>query len=127
VLIGARHDGGSSGKTRGSRAGNVPTSVYGFIGNVERENHFQLHGSEFKPRFASAADYETAAIAFLAGPLAGRMECVRRNGDTIRFDPVTNEFAICDRDSVLKTYYRPNPAIHHQKDNTAYFKGQCKK
>jgi filamentous hemagglutinin len=105
----------------------VPTSLYGFIDNVERENHFQLHGSEFNPVFGSAVDYEAAAIAFLSTPLAGRMECVRRNGDTIRFDDATDEFAICDRDGILKTYYKPDPAIHRQKDNTAYFKGQCLK
>jgi filamentous hemagglutinin len=105
----------------------VPTSVYGFIDNMERDNHFQLHGNEFNPMFASAAEYEAAAIAFLTGPLAGSMECVRRNGDTIRFDPATDEFAICDRDGVLKTYYKPSPSIHKQKDNTTYFRGQCKK
>jgi pyocin large subunit-like protein len=55
------------------------------------------------------------------------MECVRRNGDTIRYNPPTNEFAICDRDGVLRTYYKPDRAIHKQKDHITYFKGQCLK
>jgi pyocin large subunit-like protein len=83
----------------------VPPAVYGFISWVERESHFQVHELEFNPPFASGAEYEIAPIAFLTAPVTATvMECVRRNGDTIRYNPPTNEFAICDRDGVLRTY-----------------------
>ena len=106
----------------------MPTAVYGFISRVERDDHFQVHELEFDPPFASAADYEAAGIAFLTGTVTAIiMECVRRSGDTIRYNPSTNEFAICDRDGVLRTYYKPDPIIHKQKDNITYFRGQCLK
>jgi len=106
----------------------VPTAVYGFISRVEREDHFQVHELDFNPPFASAGEYEAGGIAFLTATATNTiMECMRRNGDTIRYDLSTNEFAICDRDGVLRTYYKPDPSIHRQKDNIAYFKGQCLK
>ena len=105
----------------------MPTTVYGFITKFERNDHFQFHGREFSPAFASAEDYEAAAIAFLTCPLTDTMlEGSRRNGDVIRFNRATDEFAICDRDGVLKTYYE-DPRIHKQRDNVAYFEGQCLK
>ncbi len=94
----------------------------------DRSDHFQSHGGDFNPPFTSAEDYEAAGIAFLTTALTGNMkEGLRRNGDVIRFDSSTDEFAICDRNGVLKTYYKPDPKIHKQKDNTAYFRGQCQK
>ena len=55
------------------------------------------------------------------------MEGVRRNGDIVRYDTGSNEFAICDRDGILLTYYKPDPAIHRERDNITYFRGQCLK
>lgn len=107
---------------------NVPTIVIGFITKVDRDDHFQSHNPEFKPPFASAADYEAAGVAFLSGALTGNMmECVRRNGDIVRYDRATSEFAICDSYGALRTYYKPDPAVHKQKDNVSYFRGQCLK
>jgi filamentous hemagglutinin len=106
----------------------VPRTVYGFMTKLDRDDHFQCHNPEFDPSFASAEDYEAAGIAFLTGPLTGTMmEGMRRNGDIIRFDSATDEFAICDRNGVLKTYYKPTPAIHKQRDNIVYFRGQLLK
>lgn len=106
----------------------MPTNVRGFMDALEKDNHFLNHANDFDPPFGSADDYEAAAIAFLTGPLRTTMiECVRRSGDVIRYDTTTNEFAICDQDGFLKTYYRPDPAIHKQVSNLAYFRGQCEK
>jgi filamentous hemagglutinin len=107
---------------------NVPTLVYGFADWEEKENHFLDHRHEFGDTFSSADEYEAAAIAFLMAPLTGTvLQCVRRNGDALRFDPSTDEFAICDRAGYLKTYYKPDPSWHEQASNLIYFRGQCAK
>jgi len=106
----------------------VPGTVYGFIDRFERENHFQDHEVEFGGQFRTATDYESAAIAFLTVPMTDTMlECVRRNGDVLRYDTATNTLAICNRDGILKTFYRPDPKYHLERDNLAYFEEQCKK
>jgi len=104
----------------------VSTIVHGFLTRTDRENHFRYHQDEFDPPFSSAEEYETAGIAFLTAPLAGAiMEGVRRNGDIIRYNPKTQEFAICDRDGILLTYYKPDPRTHRQRNNLTHFRGQC--
>ena len=108
--------------------GNVLITIHGFIDNLEKQNHFQDHEMEFNPPFPSADAYETRAVAFLAGPMTGTMEeCTRRNGDVIRYDTATNEFAICNRDGILRTYYRPDPVWHRKASNLTYFREQCGK
>src|ERR1700691_4863300 len=99
----------------------MPISVYGFMDSEEKENHFLDHNREFEPEFASAEEYEAAAIAFLTCSQSNTMvECIRRNGDRIRFDQATDEFAICDRDGRLKTYYNPDVHWHRQESTLPY-------
>ena len=106
----------------------MPTIVYGFLTRVDRDDHFQNHEHEFDPPFASAEEYEEAGIAFLtARPTRAIMEAVRRNGDLVRYSPLSNEFAICDRDGILLTYYKPNPLVHREPDNVTYFRKQSLK
>jgi len=104
----------------------VPSSVKGFITKYDRDHHFQLHNAEFTPPFASAEEYEAAAIVFLEKPLTGTiMEGMRiQDGHIIRYDSTTNEFAICDSDTggFVTTYFKPDPAIHGQSNNIAYFR-----
>jgi filamentous hemagglutinin len=104
----------------------VPGNVQGFLTSFDRDDHFQNHEFEFLPPFATAQEYESAGIAFLTAPLGGAiMEGVRQNGDIVRYDSQSNEFAICDRSGILLTYFKPNPAVHRERDNIAYFKAQC--
>lgn len=106
----------------------MPNVVYGFIDPEEKDNHFLDHNREFEPEFASPEEYETAAIQFLTKePWNTMLECTRRNGDVIRFDTRTDEFAICNRDGYLKTYYKPDTYWHRQESNLIYFQGQCAK
>ena len=100
----------------------MPNTIKGFISTYDRDLHFDDHGAEFAPPFASAEEYEAAAIAFLAKPIAGSIiDGLRiKDGHTIRYDSSTNEFAICDMDGAVATYFKPNPAIHKQGDNLSY-------
>jgi pyocin large subunit-like protein len=104
----------------------VPTVVGGFTDAEEKENHFLDHWREFNPRFVSADAYEAAAVQFLTKTRTTTiLECVRRNGDIIRFDQTSDEFAICSHDGILKTYYKPTPLWHQRNSNLLYFWEQC--
>lgn len=76
--------------------------------------------------FASEADYEAAAVAFMSKPAGGTMnEGVRvRDGHIIRFDSATNEFGICDLSGFITTYFIPHPAVHKLGDNLTYFRSR---
>jgi pyocin large subunit-like protein len=80
----------------------VPNIVYGFLSWEKKNDHWWDHRDEFA--FSSADDYEAAAISFLTMiPIDTVVECVRRNGDIIRVDLSTDEFAVCDRDGILNS------------------------
>ena len=49
-----------------------------------------------------------------------------RDGQIIRYDIRTNEFAICDSASAVTTYFKPDPAVHKQSDNVAYFRSRLR-
>jgi filamentous hemagglutinin len=103
----------------------VPKAVR-FISAWDRSQHFEDHGHEFNPVFASAEEYESAAVNFLGVPLVGTMmECLRQDGAIIRYDPTSNELAICDVDGYVRTYFKPDPAIHKLADNITYFRRRC--
>jgi filamentous hemagglutinin len=104
----------------------VPKTAKGFISKWDRDQHFEDHRSEFGGTFATADEYEVAATTFFNAPVAGNMmEGLRPDGWTIRFDSGTNEFAICDTDGYLRTYFKPDPAVHGLADNITYFRRRC--
>jgi hypothetical protein len=105
--------------------------------------HFDDHGREF---FATdEAHYESQAIAFMTakpavsgqkcnacpdcdctayGPLH---ECKRpENGDTIRYNTVTNEYGVMSKYGIIRTYFKPNPVFHRCRSNIDYFHHTCK-
>jgi RHS repeat-associated protein len=89
-----------------------------------RASHFIKHGAKFGSKTAAA--YERSAGAFLAGkPGKGVMQGVRSNGDIVRYNPKTNEFAVRTKDGAIRTYFKPDPAIHKQKSNLDYFRKEA--
>jgi hypothetical protein len=86
-------------------------------------DHFNRHGGDFG--HTTAAGYQAAADRFMMSNRgAGILEKVRPNGDVVRFNPATNEFGVSSKDGVLRTYYRPDPAVHGKPTNLDYFNGQ---
>ncbi|EKJ55723.1 hypothetical protein [Escherichia coli] len=49
---------------------------------------------------------------------------VRKNGDTIYYNPSSNIFAVKNTDGVPKTMFKPNPEEHGYKTNLDYFNAQ---
>ena len=83
----------------------IPKSK-GFVDASELLIHFGDHASDFSARNKSV--YEAMADNFLMKAKTSQMhECVRRLGDRVRFDKVTNEFAVISPVGFIRTYYIP--------------------
>lgn len=97
----------------------------GFVDAASRADHFKRHGADFGATSEQA--YESMARQFLNGPLSVTIvEGVRRsNGDVIRFDRVTQAFAVMRADGVIKTFFKPDPWIHGYRSNLMYFQVEC--
>jgi hypothetical protein len=97
-----------------------------FGSRLLRSEHFIKHGAEFASK--SASQYERAASRFMSGrPARGTMEAVRKNGDIIRYNPKTEEFAVMRKDGTIRTYFKPDPKIHGLKTNEDYFRREVAK
>ena len=65
------------------------------------------------------------ADRFLTDPRPeGVLERVRPNGDVVRFDPSTDTFGVVSRDGTIRTFYRPDPAVHDRASNLECFNAQ---
>jgi hypothetical protein len=109
------------------RASKVARFTRGFASPYLLEDHFDSHRSDFDA--ASEEEYEDLADEFLGGRRRdSTLECKRtRNGDVIRYDTATREFGIVSHDGIIKTYFKPNPAIHGEPTNLEYFHKECRK
>ena len=103
--------------------GRSGSSVPGFTSSNDLTNHFLKHGSEFG--YTSEADYLNGAQNFVATKgTKGVLVKVRTNGDVVIYNPTTNEFAVTRSDGTIKTYFKPDPAVHKLPTNMDYFNSQ---
>jgi pyocin large subunit-like protein len=113
----------------------TPLTV-GFANKRTLARHYVDHAADFGAK--NAAEYEMLADKFLGGNLrAGVLECKRRKGDIIRFNPFTDEYGVLSKDRVIRTYFKPIPRqslagkvtrkCHNFPTNLAYFKAECQK
>jgi pyocin large subunit-like protein len=70
------------------------------------EEHWLKHGGDF-PELHSAQDYERAALAFMRHPPPGTLIKHRADGDTLFFEPATDNFAVADAQGAPRTFFRP--------------------
>jgi YD repeat-containing protein len=103
----------------GGSSGNSGT----FSTDSQLQDHFARHGSDFGA--TTATDYEQQANNFLNSPAGnGVLQKVRANGDIVRYNPVTDEFGVAKSNGVIRTYYKPDPAVHGYSTNLDYFNAQ---
>lgn len=96
----------------------------GFVSPALLNRHFHDHGADFAA--ATPQEYEGLADAFLGGPLTPTaLSCARRRGDIVRYDPTTQEFGVLSSTGVIRTYFKPDPAIHGYATNYDYFLAEC--
>jgi hypothetical protein len=71
-------------------------------------------------------EYERKADEFLLGALrAGAEECVRSNGDRVRFDQRTDEFGVLSGVGFIRTYMIARP-LPHEGTSRDYFRSNCR-
>jgi filamentous hemagglutinin len=94
-----------------------------FADDAKRAAHFARHGTDFGA--STEADYEAQASRFLYGPLApNTLQKLRSAGDIVRFNPTTGEFRLGTPSGTIRTYYKPDPAVHGLPSNLDYFNAQ---
>jgi len=120
----------------------APLNTKGFVNARQLNRHFSEHGADFGA--SNARDYKDLADQFLGSTLsAGVHECKRKRGDTMRYDPQTQEYGVLDRGGIIRTYYKPVPCVslqdpvrtvmrqagrcHGHANNFLYFQAECKK
>ena len=73
-------------------------------------------------------EYESRADRFLGGPRrVWTLECVRSNGDVVRYNLFTHELGVLGRGGIIRTYFLPSRAVHGEWSNWAYFRRECRK
>lgn len=88
-------------------------------------DHHARHGAQLGA--ADVSQYQEMADTFLGGPrdASTTLECIRRNGDRLRYNQVTEEFGILTSLGVIRTYYKADPTVHGYPHNLAYFLAKC--
>lgn len=94
-----------------------------FADQAKLDDHFARHGSDFGAK--NKLEYQAQADKFLTAPkLAGVLEKARPNGDIVRYNPGTDEFGVVSSGGSIRTYYKPDPAVHGKGSNLDYFNAQ---
>jgi pyocin large subunit-like protein len=94
----------------------------GFASDYLLRSHFKKKGASVGA--ASEADYLGIADAFVGGPLpVGTLECLRPDGDRVRYNPATDYFGVLDtKTGHIRTCFRlPGTKAR----NLAYFQRNC--
>ncbi|MDZ4021402.1 hypothetical protein PssiTeo3_48170 [Pseudomonas sichuanensis] len=111
--------GGKTGPAGGTGVG----SGAKFADQAKLDDHFARHGSDFGAK--SSLEYQAQADKFLtASKSAGVLEKTRPNGDIVRYNPGTDEFGVVSSGGSIRTYYKPDPAVHGKGSNLDYFNAQ---
>ncbi len=56
------------------------------------------------------------------------LDYIRRgNGDIIRYNRVSQAFAVMRKDGIIRTFFKPDPAWHGFRGNLEYFQVECDK
>ena len=94
-----------------------------FGNSAKLNDHFARHGADFGSQ--NAATYEKEAGDFLSGVRdPATLSKVRVNGDSVLYNPNTDQFGVITNGGVIKTYYKPIPAVHGHASNLDYFHAQ---
>jgi hypothetical protein len=115
-----RHEGGGQSDPP---TGDSSISNGGFGSEAQFLDHYARHSSDLEA--PTPDEYAQQAGGFLKGNARpGTLETIRPNGDIVRYNPTTNEFGVVKADGTIRTYYKPDPAVHGYPTNLDYFNAQ---
>ena len=106
------------------------------FGGSELGGHYAKHAVEYGE--IGPEEYERLASEFLSKPKDQTMrECIRKNGDMLRYDPIGGNFGDLTGGNRIRTFFKPVPCIdlpsgiirpcHGHRDNLAYFQFECRR
>jgi hypothetical protein len=81
-----------------------------FAGPNQLMTHFEKHGAEFGAE--PVDDYLSGARRLIAGG-KGIESFQRANGDTLFYNPTTNEFGALSNKGVIRTYFKPDRGLDY--------------
>lgn len=84
--------------------------------------HFKDHGHDFGA--INALVYVRQAHQFLLSPPPGTLTRTRANGDIVRYNPLMDAFGVLNNNSMPRTFFKPDPAVHGFPTNLDYFNAQ---
>ena len=98
-------------------------------------DHVQKHCVRLRIAVTAIVEYEERADSLFSNPKPDEvLECCRPDGDIIRFNKTTDEYAVIRPDRVIRTYYIPIPCrnlapanrrpgnCHREPTNLEYFR-----
>lgn len=113
----------SSGNMYSSDGAKATGNGAKFADQAKLDDHFARHGGDFGAK--NTLEYQAQADKFLtASKPAGVLEKARPNGDIVRYNPGTDEFGVVSSGGSIRTYYKPDPAVHGKGSNLDYFNAQ---
>ncbi|MFH1533848.1 MAG: transglutaminase domain-containing protein [Nitrospirota bacterium] len=104
---------------------------FGFRKDKLLNSHFIDHGADFNA--VDASDYLNKANRFFSSLDSNILVKIRKKdtgfggskGDIIKYDPLTDEFAVLSQDGFFRTYFKPVPLLNHKYNtNLEYFNAQ---
>ncbi len=103
---------------------NSPLFEKATFDQAKLNDHFARHGADFNAKTVS--EYQAMAKNFIAGPLGpNTLEKYRADGDLVRYNTLTQEFAIMSPTGTIRTYYKPQPIKGHPySNNLDYYNAQ---
>ena len=82
--------------------------------------HWNKHKADY-PGMDNALDYTKRAIELRDNPPSGTLTKTRSNGDFIRYDPATEDFAVYQSDGTPKTLFKTRPRRPRETDQFGLF------
>jgi RHS repeat-associated protein len=87
----------------------------------ELDIHFAKHAAEWGAGNITKGGYLTRARQLLSSDVGGQIQgFTRRNGDVVRYNARTNEFAVAASDGTIRTLFRPT-------EGAVYYAGEAAK
>lgn len=100
----------------------------GFKSPLHRADHFKRHRTRLQIPDGKLYEriYERIADRFLGLPKSSNAVEFSRpwNDDLFRYDKKRNVMGILDRNTYIKTYFRPDPSKHGLATNMDYFNSE---
>ena len=105
------------GNARGGRHGHITAHIgFAWAKNFNKSTlkfHAVKHGQAY-----GTAGYAAHAVSFANRvDRVNHVSYIRKDGTTVKYSKATNEFAIIDKNGIVKTYYRPKRGIREYYDD----------